>query len=106
MNGRSTTSLTCGGILTIATGVTLTISGNLTINGSTGGTTGNGVGVEITASGGTGSVSVGGNLLTVNSTGGPPEEPIIVMGSGTLTVTGNMTFGSTTTFTGGQVLFY
>lgn len=98
INGRSGTGGTRGSMLTINTGVTLTITNNFTINGSTGG--GTGVALGITASG-TASISVGGNVLTVNSTGGPPEEPSISFGSGTLNVTGSFTLGTTTTFTAG-----
>jgi autotransporter-associated beta strand protein len=98
IKGRSATAGTRGAMLTIANGVTLTITNGLTINGSTGGTPG--VALGITAVG-TASVSVGGAVLTVNATGGPPEEPSITFGSGTLTVTGNFTLGTTTTFTAG-----
>lgn len=104
INGRSATFSTRGGCLTINTGVTLTINGNLAINGSTGGTIGvtcssdNRTGIIAT---GTAGLNVGGNVTLTNATGGPREEPIIVMGSGTFNVAGNWTRGSASTFTAG-----
>ena len=101
LNGRSSTSGHRGGMLTIAAGITLTISGNLTINGASGGGTGSGVGIIAQT---TASVSVGGVFLTVNNTGGP-EDAAITMGSGSFTVTGNLTFGSNTTLTANTSTF-
>lgn len=104
INGRSATIGTRGGCLTINTGQTLTISNNLAINGSSGGGTGvtcsaaNSTGIIATT---TANIIVGGNVSLANSTGGPPEEAIIVMGSGTLSVAGNWTKGSSSTFTAG-----
>ena len=104
ITGRSATTSTRGGCLTIPTGVTLTISGNLAITGSSGGgsgiTCGTGTTDGILATG-TGSVTVGGNVTLTNSTGGPPENPIITLATGTLTIGGNFTEGSSATFAAG-----
>jgi autotransporter-associated beta strand protein len=99
INGRSNSSNRRGGELTIATGITLTITNNLTINGSSGGGTGI-ASLGITASG-SASVIVGGNVLTVNNTGGPPEDAHLIFGSGSLTISGNFTLGTFSTFTSG-----
>lgn len=105
INGRSSTTNTRGGCLTINNNVTLTINGNLAINGSTGGTTFTTCATDTTATGidadaGSGSLIVGGNMTLTNQSGGS-ENPIISMSSGTISVAGNWTMGSNGTFTAG-----
>jgi hypothetical protein len=104
IRGRSGTGSTRGGCLTISSGYTLTISGGLAINGSTGTgsyiTCGGSTAAGINASSGSGSLSVGGNVTFTNATAGS-EVPILVMGSGRLQVAGNWTKGTSATFPAG-----
>lgn len=78
----------------------MTVTGNLAINGSTGGTTGttcNGATRTGLVASGTGSVTVGGNVTLTNSTAGP-EQPYLGFGTGTLSVGGSLTVGTSATF--------
>ena len=104
INGKSSFG-TRGGCLTINTGMTLTIAGNLAINGSTSssgtGTTCNGsVRDGINASAANTSLTVGGNVTLTNATV-VLEQPYIQLGTGTLTIAGNYTKGTNATFTAG-----
>lgn len=97
INGRTAAAGDRGGSLTISTNaITLTITGNLTINGSTGGTTEN-VLTGITLTGTTSSLTVNGNIVATNGT--TAQQPEVTLGTGTLTVGGDITIGTTVGYT-------
>jgi fibronectin-binding autotransporter adhesin len=100
--GRSGTTGSRGAMLTINTGITLTITNNLSINGST--ATGTEVQPGITLSG-TGAVSVGANFTTTNATAGTGQPTITFSANGTITTTGNLSFSSSTALTAGTGTF-
>ncbi|HZZ98786.1 MAG TPA: InlB B-repeat-containing protein [Candidatus Saccharimonadia bacterium] len=94
-----------GGCLTVATGVTLTITTNLTITGSTSGAGGSVSCGSVSKKNGlvtttTGSVTVGGNITLTNASTAGGEQPQILLGSGgTLKIAGTVTLGTNATFT-------
>jgi autotransporter-associated beta strand protein len=95
IRGRSGTFGARGGMLTISTGFTLTVTNNVSISGST--ATGTEVQPGITASG-TANVTIGGNLTTTNATAGT-GNPTLILNTGTLTVGGDLILTSGAVFT-------
>jgi hypothetical protein len=112
INGQTATASSRGGCLTISTGVTLTVSGNLDIIGATGANaTGNQCGATAKTDGivmsGTAGMNVGGNVTFTPKAGGAGynEDPSIEMGSGTMNVAGDWTFAGKFTAGTGTVIF-